>query len=301
MKRPYKRFSKRIPSPNAAVTHSLIREGIEAAEPFYVGRPGGTESEGMNFFLRHRLRPALIRPRAYPLRYRRIITSYSGVRHLNDSDLDFFNLEYLKASLSASLLGFGTFAAGSLGIAATRARAGQSVANAAFIEPWEVASHSFSDSWTQSLEGKRVLVVHPFLKSIQHQYNKVGMISGVKEFLPNFQLEVLRPPTSVLRSDNPADVWASQFETLASEVKNRTFDVALIGAGSYGLPLAFDIFRSGRDAIHVGGSLQLFFGISGSRWIDGKPVSRFIDETWIKPFPEDLFDGVRSIEGGSYH
>ena len=42
------------------------------------------------------------------------------------------------------------------------------------------------------------------------------------------------------------------------------FDVALIGCGAYGFPLAAKLKTAGKQAIHLGGVLQALFGIKGA-------------------------------------
>ena len=44
------------------------------------------------------------------------------------------------------------------------------------------------------------------------------------------------------------------------------YDIALIGCGAYGFPLAAYAKKTGHQAVHIGGSLQLLFGIKGKRW-----------------------------------
>ena len=44
------------------------------------------------------------------------------------------------------------------------------------------------------------------------------------------------------------------------------FDVAIIGCGAYGFPLANEIKKMGKVAIHLAGATQLMFGIVGKRW-----------------------------------
>lgn len=46
------------------------------------------------------------------------------------------------------------------------------------------------------------------------------------------------------------------------------YDIVLLGCGAYGFPLAAYAKRRGKQAIHMGGSLQLLFGIKGKRWED---------------------------------
>ena len=53
---------------------------------------------------------------------------------------------------------------------------------------------------------------------------------------------------------------------MVKEIEKKDFDIALIGAGAYGMPLAYKIKKMGKKAIHIGGSLQCLFGIKGSRW-----------------------------------
>jgi len=44
---------------------------------------------------------------------------------------------------------------------------------------------------------------------------------------------------------------------MKNEISEIDFDVAIIGAGAYGLPLASYIKEMGRQAIHMGGSTQM--------------------------------------------
>lgn len=48
---------------------------------------------------------------------------------------------------------------------------------------------------------------------------------------------------------------------MKDEIDKQDYDIALIGCGAYGFPLAAHIKRSGKKAIHLGGALQLLFGI----------------------------------------
>lgn len=51
---------------------------------------------------------------------------------------------------------------------------------------------------------------------------------------------------------------------MKDEIDKRDYDIALIGCGAYGFPLAAHIKRSGKKAVHLGGALQLLFGIKES-------------------------------------
>ena len=55
---------------------------------------------------------------------------------------------------------------------------------------------------------------------------------------------------------------------MKSEIDKCDYDVCLIGCGAYGFPLAAHVKHKGKQAIHLGGTLQLLFGIKGNRWFD---------------------------------
>ena len=72
--------------------------------------------------------------------------------------------------------------------------------------------------------------------------------------------------------------------------------MALIACGAYGFPLAAHEKRTGRKAIHIGGSLQLLFGIKGKRWDD----KGFYNECWVSPSKEERPERFEKVEGGCY-
>ena len=53
------------------------------------------------------------------------------------------------------------------------------------------------------------------------------------------------------------------------------FDVAIIGCGAYGFPLAAKLKQAGKQAIHLAGATQLLFGIKGKRWEEYQFQKRF--------------------------
>ena len=80
------------------------------------------------------------------------------------------------------------------------------------------------------------------------------------------------------------------------EIDKIDFDIAILGCGAYGFPLAAFIKNKGKKAIHIGGATQLIFGIKGKRW-EG---ASFINKYWISPRKEDRPKGFEKVEGGCY-
>ena len=62
------------------------------------------------------------------------------------------------------------------------------------------------------------------------------------------------------------ETWFDALKQMESEIDKADFDVALIGCGAYGFPSAAYCKSIGKQGIHTGGSLQLYFGIKGKRW-----------------------------------
>jgi hypothetical protein len=68
-------------------------------------------------------------------------------------------------------------------------------------------------------------------------------------------------------------------------IDGKDFDVAIIGCGAYGFPLAAHLKRLGKKAIYMGGATQLLFGIKGKRWDNYRLISNFFNEHWVRPSP----------------
>ena len=78
------------------------------------------------------------------------------------------------------------------------------------------------------------------------------------------------------------------------------YDVAVIGAGAYSLPLAAHARRRGRMAVQMSGATQLLFGIKGKRWDTHPQLSKLYNDAWVRPLPEETLQNKEKVEGGSY-
>lgn len=165
--------------------------------------------------------------------------------------------------------------------------------------------------WSRALKGKRVLVVHPFSETIKTQYNKRHELFLKDETLPDFEvLEVVRAVQSIGGESSYKD-WFDALNFMKSEIEKHDFDVCLVGCGAYGFPLAAHVKRMGKQAVHLGGALQLLFGIRGNRWEDpnygvkewGIPsgtYSGLLNEYWVRPSKEEKPKIAGQVEGSCY-
>lgn len=160
--------------------------------------------------------------------------------------------------------------------------------------------------WTRALENKKVLVVHPFKNSILHQYQKRSLIFN-NNLLPQFELKTLQAIQSLGGDTEQFSDWFQALDYMKSEIEKIDFDICLLGCGAYGFPLAAHIKRLGRKAFHLGGSLQLLFGIKGKRWenpVYGKAVNlsypSLFNEHWIRPLEEEKPKNSDKVENSCY-
>lgn len=158
--------------------------------------------------------------------------------------------------------------------------------------------------WTKALEGKKVLVVHPFAKSIESQYKKRELIFKA-DVLPSFELQTIQAVQSLAGNQTQFTDWFEALEYMKSEIDKRDYDICLIGCGAYGFPLAAHVKRSGKNGIHIGGSLQLLFGIKGKRWLDPNYNSKYnycqmMNEHWVYPRNDERPINAHVVEGATY-
>ena len=95
--------------------------------------------------------------------------------------------------------------------------------------------------------------------------------------------------------------WKESLSVMKSDIEALDFDIALLGCGTYGLPLV-DFIRNklNKSAIYIGGSLQILFGIKGKRWDSHDEISDFYNENWIRPSIEETPKNYKVLEGGCY-
>lgn len=142
------------------------------------------------------------------------------------------------------------------------------------------------DPWSRALEGKTVLVVHPFSASIQSQYQKSrAKLFADTRVLPEMNLITMVPYMEGIRDLRRGMTLVDAFNEMREEMLAIKSEVVIIGAGPLGFPLAAEAKRMDRCAIHLGGATQRLFGIKGKRWDDAKDP--FPNDYWVRPLPEE--------------
>ena len=155
--------------------------------------------------------------------------------------------------------------------------------------------------WTEHLTNKKVLVISPFTNTIQKQYKIKDRIWKDKRLLPDFELLTINHQHSP-GIDKPGKYnnWLEMVQNIKTQMDNLDYDIVLTGTGASSLPLIAHARTSGKIGIHLGGPLQLLFGIKGKRWDNGDIGKVFYNEYWTRPSLKEIPEKFKNIEGGCY-
>ena len=118
--------------------------------------------------------------------------------------------------------------------------------------------------------------------------------------LPEFDLKTVRAVQSIAGTDCGFASWFDALDAMYEQAMATDFDVALLGCGAYGFPLAARLKMAGKTALHMGGVTQMLFGIKGRRWDDDPAASRLYNRYWIRPDPTEVPPGSAEVENGCY-
>ena len=158
--------------------------------------------------------------------------------------------------------------------------------------------------WTKSLKGKRVLVIHPYAETIASQYlNRKNLFK--EDLLPEFELLTIKAVQTVAGEQSRFKNWFDALDSMKNQMNEIEFDICLIGCGAYGFLLAAHAKRIGKKGFHLGGSLQLLFGIRGKRWEDPNynpsyNFSALMNDYWVRPKSEERPTKASDVEDACY-
>jgi len=272
--------------------NKIIYEGIMSGKPFMAGRYGGCENDALASYYLHKKIGAPISKLKF-----NYLCSNAGFFPKDVSLLQGYVNEMETAATQVDILGawnwfledyiIGTFAPQS------------QITTLGNLEPW------FSEKpWSAALKGKKVLVVHPFQDSIELQYKKRELLFPGSDILPEFELKTFKAVQSIAGNQPEGfETWFDALDYMTREIEKIDFDIAIIGCGAYGFPLAARVKKMNKQAIHLAGATQLLFGIKGSRWEQGnyKPIfEKIFNENWIRPLETEKPKKAEAIEGACY-
>lgn len=265
--------------------NEIIKAALRAKAPFLAGRLGSNEA---------RVTIRYLKQQKYSEEEIFRITQHAGVFPREKSAIDSFAVESLSAIEELDLLGV-WYVRGEGSLLRLLDSERTQLAPLRCLEPYY-----FKEPWSAYLESKRVLVVHPFKKAIELQYQKrEHLFEG--PMLPEFaDLTVIQAHQTIAGQKSSFTEWSAALESMKAQMSRAAFDVAIIGAGAYGLPLAAHAKKMGKVALHTGGATQILFGIKGARWDEHPFISQLYNDHWIRPLREETPENNKTVEGGSY-
>jgi len=175
--------------------------------------------------------------------------------------------------------------------------------NAELVDLCCLEPFRFANPWSSRLAGKKVLVIHPFAESIRKQFEeKRGLLFPDPAVLPEFELKTIRAVQSLGGAKTGFASWFDAYHHMCDEMAATDFDICLIGAGAYGLPLAGFAKQLGKQEIHMGGVTQILFGIKGKRWEElySDSIALLFNEHWVRPMTSETPVSKDLVEKGCY-
>ena len=275
--------------------NAVVSDILQSGQSCLVARLGGVEARACTYWTRWRARRLL--QLGWPRNLRVEISRNAGFFPVNAPNLDRFARLYLDSLSEADVLAVWLITPDEHVLARTHCP------DARLVNGTALDSMIYADPWSAALEGKRVLVIHPFAASIERQYReRRELLYRNPKVLPPFELTTIRAVQSIAGNPVGFPSWFDAFEHMCGQIDRAEFDIAIIGAGAYGLPLGAHVKRSGRQAVHLGGVTQMLFGVVGRRWqveYDER-YSGLVNEAWVRPSPDETPAGHAAVEGGCY-
>jgi hypothetical protein len=173
------------------------------------------------------------------------------------------------------------------------------------IEPYYYLDHP-DYKFNTIFENKKVLIITSHKETTLNQLSK-GAVKNVFNkpiFHETTSFYIYKPPQQNGEShDNNS--WSFHFDTMKNDInkikKEFDFDIALVGCGGFGMIISDYIHKDLKSSvIYVGGALQLFFGIMGSRWSASPDIKKLQNTNWTNVLDSDKPKNIKLCENGCY-
>ena len=265
--------------------NNAITAAVTAGAPYMAARCGATEMRTAADYLQNG-------GTGFAERTRQDIRNLSGVFPTDDATLAKFCRTYIACAHTADLL-----ALWNVGAEREVVRGCGPATCYTKLRAREPDSHP--RPWGAARAGGRRRPRGPRRAAIQRQYARREQLFPGTEILPAFaDLRIVQAVQGLAGADTGYASWFDALAAMEQEMDAAPYDVAIIGAGAYGLPLAAHARDTGHVAVQMSGALQLLFGIRGKRWDDHPIISKLYNDAWVRP--EEGLAHKEKVEGGSF-
>ena len=263
----------------------IIGQALQSDAPFMVGRFGAVEMRCVHKWMNKQ---------PYSKQEREQALYAAGIFPNDDATLDRFCEIYTASMDKCDCLGVWE-------VTGEKKAIQKYIPNAKLFPARSIEPYYHEQPWSAYLKGKKVLIVHPFVGTIRRQIDHKDRIWTNHDILPEFQsVKFVKAVQSNAGAKPIQKDWFEALEFMMEEISKQDFDVAIIGAGAYGFPLATYIKSLGKQAIQMSGATQILFGIKGKRWDTHPIISTFYNQYWTRPSESETPASTQKVEGGSY-
>lgn len=284
-----------------------IEESITKNKGFAIGKLGFSEQCLLGYLPFKRKNPNYVQLKAYESMFRYHCEIQFGVFPTNSEFLNEFVNFYTKHVHQIDILG--VFQAEQEDKIIKENNLTADFIPYQYTEPDRSIPANEPNCYLRYFKDKKLLLISPFadllkLRASKDIFEQVWSKIQKKWFYPS-DVSSLEIPYSFVNSfqthrkyNNSIDL----FDSICSRLSTIEFDVAFIGAGALGLPIASYIKNEGKIAISLGGHLQVLFGVKGDRWNrDINWTSNYMNEFWVD-MPEKYHPENKSIltDDGAY-
>lgn len=143
------------------------------------------------------------------------------------------------------------------------------------------------NDYLQYFKDKKILIVCPFAHFLKQRarkeiFEKVWFKIYKKWFYPKSVDSVEFPYGFSKQTHEIYDSSLELFQFIENQIKEKDFDVALIGAAGLAIPIAASVKKLGKIAVSLGGDLQVLFGVMGQRWRHKTRWQRdYFNQWWV--------------------
>lgn len=274
-------YKKEIIEP--LITNDYIKRLLISNKPCMITRYGSIELKVIETFLKKKM---------YTSKIKYTIKNNAGFFESNDENLNKFASLYISNSKNIDLLGISNLPFEDYMV-------NNVIEDCKLTKLRNLEPYFFNEPWSFYLKDKKVLVIHPFSQSIEKQFLKRDLLFKNHNILPEFTL-ITYPAIQSLGGNDEYESWFHALDKMKNDISKIDFDIAIIGAGAYGLPLASYIKDIGKKAIHLGGATQMLFGVYGQRWAIHPDFQDIINENWVKPTQNEKPKTANKVENACY-
>jgi len=175
----------------------------------------------------------------------------------------------------------------------------KTIINYSFIEAIKPFLKSFTD-WGKN---KKILIISPLSKSIEHQFKNKNKLY-VDYVFPDFELLTYNSTITYNSTDDTKNSlkittnnWFEECQKMANDINKIDFDIAFLSCASYGMFLGNYIKNTmNKKALYLGGILNMYFNIYGGRYEEDYYIRSGLNlNHQIDPIENDE---IQNIHGG---